>query len=244
MLSVSLAVADLILFWASRCVIPSVLTPSMAEMTSPWARLPPAALLPGVIYGRVNRAGYTRIQNTQLKRDMATQRQGAEWVNLHLWCMSENIKMLNRLFTWLFVNALSHNSTGAQVTVMYHATHLFMLCVATEVQSVQDRIILLSLCWLWKWHRSSRRGKSSLKTSYWVCVIFRLKKEILVNLLHLWAFFFFLIQRRVFMILTDFWLQNSILVVKLLYIKMRFNWTLRPATYSIGSKLTVNSLKS
>lgn len=43
-------VADLILFWASRCVIPSVLTPSMAEMMSPWARLPPTALLPGVIY--------------------------------------------------------------------------------------------------------------------------------------------------------------------------------------------------
>lgn len=50
MVSVSLFVADLILFWASRCVIPSVLTPSMAEMMSPWARLPPTALLPGVIY--------------------------------------------------------------------------------------------------------------------------------------------------------------------------------------------------
>lgn len=45
-------VADLILFWASRCVIPSVLTPSMAEMMSPWARLPLTALLPGVIYRR------------------------------------------------------------------------------------------------------------------------------------------------------------------------------------------------
>lgn len=51
MVSDSLLVADLILFWASRCVIPSVLTPSMAEMMSPWARLPPTALLPGVIYG-------------------------------------------------------------------------------------------------------------------------------------------------------------------------------------------------
>lgn len=45
----SLMVADLILFWASRCVIPSVLTPSIAEMMSPWVKLPPAALLPGVI---------------------------------------------------------------------------------------------------------------------------------------------------------------------------------------------------
>lgn len=54
--------ADLILFWASRCVIPSVLTPSMAEMMSPWARLPPTALLPGVIYGGVNRAGHARNQ--------------------------------------------------------------------------------------------------------------------------------------------------------------------------------------
>lgn len=61
--SASLLVADFILFWASRCVIPSVLTPSMAEMMSPWARLPPAALLPGVIYGRVNRAGYTSIKH-------------------------------------------------------------------------------------------------------------------------------------------------------------------------------------
>lgn len=51
MVSVSLLVADLILFWASRCVIPSVLTPSMAEMMSPWAKLPPTALLPGVICG-------------------------------------------------------------------------------------------------------------------------------------------------------------------------------------------------
>ena len=51
MVSDSLLVAHLILFWASRCVIPSVLTPSMAEMMSPWARLPPTALLPGVIYG-------------------------------------------------------------------------------------------------------------------------------------------------------------------------------------------------
>lgn len=50
MVSVSLVVANLILFWASRCVIPSVLTPSMAEMMSPWVKLPPTALLPGVIY--------------------------------------------------------------------------------------------------------------------------------------------------------------------------------------------------
>lgn len=50
--SVSLFVADLILFWASRCVNPSVLTPSMAVMMSPWARLPPAALLAGVIWRR------------------------------------------------------------------------------------------------------------------------------------------------------------------------------------------------
>lgn len=56
MVSVSLFVADLILFWASRCVIPSVLTPSMAEMMSPWARLPPTALLPGVIF-REERGG-------------------------------------------------------------------------------------------------------------------------------------------------------------------------------------------
>lgn len=44
-----LKVADLILFWASRCVIPSVLTPSIATMMSPWFRLLNAALLPGVI---------------------------------------------------------------------------------------------------------------------------------------------------------------------------------------------------
>lgn len=59
MVSDSLVEADLILFWASRCVIPSVLTPSMAEMMSPWAKLPPTALLPGVIYAGVNRAGQT-----------------------------------------------------------------------------------------------------------------------------------------------------------------------------------------
>lgn len=47
--SVSLLVAALILFWASRWVIPSVVTPSMAEMMSPWVRLPPDALLAGVI---------------------------------------------------------------------------------------------------------------------------------------------------------------------------------------------------
>lgn len=52
MLSVSLLVADLILFWASRWVIPSVLTPSMAVMMSPWAKLPFTALLPGVICAR------------------------------------------------------------------------------------------------------------------------------------------------------------------------------------------------
>lgn len=57
-------VADLILFWASRCVIPSVLTPSMDEMMSPWAKLPPTALLPGVIYGGGNRAGHTRTTDT------------------------------------------------------------------------------------------------------------------------------------------------------------------------------------
>lgn len=49
MLSVSLLAAILILFWASRWVMPSVLTPSMAVMMSPWARLPFTALLPGVI---------------------------------------------------------------------------------------------------------------------------------------------------------------------------------------------------
>lgn len=54
MVSDSLLVANLILFWASRCVIPSVLTPSMAEMMSPWARLPPTALLPGVILEMVS----------------------------------------------------------------------------------------------------------------------------------------------------------------------------------------------
>merc|ERR1719167_373231 len=48
MVRASLLEADLILFWASRCVIPSVLTPSMAEMMSPCARLPLTALLPGV----------------------------------------------------------------------------------------------------------------------------------------------------------------------------------------------------
>lgn len=55
----SVLVAALILFWASRCVIPSVLTPSMDEMMSPWARLPPAALLPGVICGGVNSSSHT-----------------------------------------------------------------------------------------------------------------------------------------------------------------------------------------
>lgn len=74
MLSVSLRVADLILFWASRCVIPSVLTPSMAEMMSPWARLPPAALLPGVIYRRISRASYTGIKRKHLKTYIVTQR--------------------------------------------------------------------------------------------------------------------------------------------------------------------------
>lgn len=64
MLSVSLLVADLILFWASRCVIPSVLTPSIAEMMSPWVRLPPTALLPGVIYGGGNRAGHRGTTDT------------------------------------------------------------------------------------------------------------------------------------------------------------------------------------
>lgn len=65
----SLLLADLILFCASRCVIPSVLTPSMAEMMSPWARLPLTALLPGVIYrrresGEKKGAGYTRNTDT------------------------------------------------------------------------------------------------------------------------------------------------------------------------------------
>lgn len=58
MVSASVLEADLILFWASMCVIPSVVTPSMAEMMSPWAKLPPTALLPGVIYGGVKRAGH------------------------------------------------------------------------------------------------------------------------------------------------------------------------------------------
>lgn len=60
----SLFMEDLILFWASMCVIPSVLTPSMAEMTSPWAMLPPAALLPAVIYRGVNRGGHTTATDT------------------------------------------------------------------------------------------------------------------------------------------------------------------------------------
>lgn len=50
MVRLSLVVADFILFWASRWVIPSVLTPSIAEMMSPWLRVPLAALLPGVIW--------------------------------------------------------------------------------------------------------------------------------------------------------------------------------------------------
>merc|ERR1719419_1858539 len=49
MVSASWEVAHLILFWASRCV-----TPSVAEIMSPWARLPPAALLPGVILEMVS----------------------------------------------------------------------------------------------------------------------------------------------------------------------------------------------
>lgn len=50
MVSARLYLAILILFWASRWVIPSVLMPSMATMTSPGTRLHCAALLPGVIY--------------------------------------------------------------------------------------------------------------------------------------------------------------------------------------------------
>lgn len=42
-------VADLILFWASRWVMLSVLTPSMATTRSPWFICDCAALLPGVI---------------------------------------------------------------------------------------------------------------------------------------------------------------------------------------------------
>ena len=49
MVRLSLVVAILILFWASRWLKPSVLTPSMAEIMSPWVKLPVAALLPGVI---------------------------------------------------------------------------------------------------------------------------------------------------------------------------------------------------
>lgn len=77
MVSVSLFVADLILFWASRCVIPSVLTPSMAEMMSPWARLPPTALLPGVIYrGERERGGSLGLaqipQGTQQEKNICS----------------------------------------------------------------------------------------------------------------------------------------------------------------------------
>jgi len=64
MVSDSLVEPDLILFWASMCVIPSVLTPSMAEMMSPWDKLPPTALLPGVIYGEAKRAGHTQTADT------------------------------------------------------------------------------------------------------------------------------------------------------------------------------------
>jgi hypothetical protein len=49
MVRASLLEAILILFCASRCVMPSVLRPSIDVMMSPWTRLPPAALLPGVI---------------------------------------------------------------------------------------------------------------------------------------------------------------------------------------------------
>lgn len=66
----SLVVAALILFWASRCVIPSVATPSMAEMMSPWARVPPAALLPGVICGRVDQ--HIRTTETNSLRTIKT----------------------------------------------------------------------------------------------------------------------------------------------------------------------------
>ena len=84
MVSDSLLVAHLILFWASRCVIPSVLTPSMAEMMSPWARLPPTALLPGVIYGggqqersrlerqQENSSGHTHTQTQKTYADTQT----------------------------------------------------------------------------------------------------------------------------------------------------------------------------
>lgn len=74
-------VAHLILFWASRCVIPSVLTPSMAEMMSPWARLPPAALLPGVIYGGVKRAGHTDTDSSEITQttEEVTQTNITDW---------------------------------------------------------------------------------------------------------------------------------------------------------------------
>lgn len=49
MLSVSCWVHIFILFWASMCVMVSVLSPLIARMVSPGHRSPWAALLPGVI---------------------------------------------------------------------------------------------------------------------------------------------------------------------------------------------------
>ncbi|TNN68415.1 hypothetical protein EYF80_021336 [Liparis tanakae] len=87
MVSDSLVEPDLILFWASMCVIPSVLTPSMAEMMSPWDKLPPTALLPGVIYGEAKRAVLGRrnaeIQTAEvLRQTVMTPQASVFYVNL------------------------------------------------------------------------------------------------------------------------------------------------------------------
>lgn len=59
--------ADLILFWASKWVMLSVLTPSMATTRSPWFICDCAALLPGVICVGKGKKSHIRVSHSVRK---------------------------------------------------------------------------------------------------------------------------------------------------------------------------------
>lgn len=68
---VKLSVQPLILFWASKCVILLVFSPSMAVITSPIHKLAVAALLPGVTWKK------------RKSRSVTLCLQGNHWVSHH-----------------------------------------------------------------------------------------------------------------------------------------------------------------
>lgn len=78
MLSVSCWVQVLILFWASMCVMSSVLSPLIARMVSPGHRSPWAALLPGVTWR----------SHTHTDPSTAKKRRGKKRKSCYYWCQT------------------------------------------------------------------------------------------------------------------------------------------------------------